>query len=310
MIGAAHKKKDFMFSYKFMGMSMQGMASGRRIVEKDEVLKSYISSPDRMYMQMHMLMGMYGFTNRLTGMVMVNYVNSTMKMIMHSVTHSHSQNPKTESDNQMKMQSYGFSDPEFFLIYKLFEREYHKIEAGTGVSIPIATIGFTGNSGSMYDGTRLPYNMQPGSGTWDLVPFFSYYFQHNRILFSSQVSATKRLNYNKFNYRLGNEFTINNWAAFRWSNNISTSLRYECFAAESIEGSDPEIYTFMEPSANPENYGGLRMSAFLGVNYNFHSGILKGQSPSFEIGIPVYQKVNGIQMLMRTNINFSWTFNL
>jgi hypothetical protein len=78
MISHLHAKKEWMFSYKLMTMNMSGIMSGTQSVNQESVFANYLMAPRNMQMNMHMLMGMYGITNRLTTMVMVSYNATSM----------------------------------------------------------------------------------------------------------------------------------------------------------------------------------------------------------------------------------------
>ncbi len=70
---------------------------------------------------------------------------------------------------------------------------------------------------------QLPYPMQLGSGTFDLLPGITYLGQHNDISWGAQVSGVIRLGENDRDYRLGNRFDATAWGAYDWFNWVSTS---------------------------------------------------------------------------------------
>ena len=90
MISHVHYKNEWMVSYRYMNMGMNGLQSGVKSISENDVFTNYIMSPSSMKMDMHMLMGMYGITDRLTAMVMLNYTTSSMDMNMFSTDgHNH-----------------------------------------------------------------------------------------------------------------------------------------------------------------------------------------------------------------------------
>ena len=73
MVSHVHPKNEWMLSYRFMDMAMLGVLSGTKKMDELDVFNLYLMNSKKMRMDMHMLMGMYGLTDRLTAMVMLNY---------------------------------------------------------------------------------------------------------------------------------------------------------------------------------------------------------------------------------------------
>lgn len=296
MISHVHPKGEWMFSYRYMNMGMKGLLSGSSNTNSDVVFNSYLMNSDAMKMDMHMLMGMYGITDRLTGMLMLNYNVNSMDMSMLTV-HSHAMSGMDMSPSTaMKMSTSGLGDLKLTLLYGLIKNTNHQLLLAGGVSIPSGSIEVQGLKDDMlYAKNRLPYMMQLGSGTVDITPTVSYIFQQNDFAFSTQVSSTFRTSKNSVGYQLGNEFSMGIWGAYNWWDNFSSSIRLEGQSIEKIKGFDPTIYSFNEISANPSNYGGKKLITYLGTAYQFDQSFLNKFRIGVEYGIPIYQNVNGIQ---------------
>jgi hypothetical protein len=73
-----HNKGEIMFSYKNMPMWMKGSLQGSDALADNVILQNYMAAPQDMQMKMHMLGSMYAPSNRVTLMVMVNYISNTM----------------------------------------------------------------------------------------------------------------------------------------------------------------------------------------------------------------------------------------
>jgi len=74
----AHTQGDWMFSYRFMRMDMDGNRDDSDRVSTKKVLKDYMIAPKSMTMDMHMLGAMYGVSDDLTVMLMVPYLDLEM----------------------------------------------------------------------------------------------------------------------------------------------------------------------------------------------------------------------------------------
>lgn len=306
MLSHIHPKNEWMFSYKWMSMNMSGVMSGSQTISNEAVFTNYLMAPKNMSMNMHMLMGMYGITNRLSAMVMVNYNSLSMQMEMF-VPGGHHHPGSAETTPSHIMESSGLGDTKAYLLYGLLHKRQHQLLVSGGMSFPTGSILVTGKDDDMmYPNNRLPYNMQLGSGTYDVLPCVNYLFQQGKFTASTQVSAVIRTGYNPVGYRLGNEFTSNSWVAYKWLPFLSSSLRAEGSIQNNITGLDPTLYRYNEPAANTENYGGKKIVGYIGSVFHLNTGALKNAGIAAEYGIPVYQYYNGIQMRQQQ----SWTLSL
>ena len=106
---------------------MSGNLSGSKSISDQQIFQNYIMSPDKMMMQMHMLMLMYGVSNKLTLMAMLNYNVQSMNMNMFPV--SVSQMPgmdMTSNNGKMNGTTSGLSDTKLYAIYKLLNKSKKK----------------------------------------------------------------------------------------------------------------------------------------------------------------------------------------
>ena len=315
MISHFHSKNVWMVSYRFMTMGMDGLLSGTKSITTKDVFTNYVMSSTTMKMDMHMLMGMYGITDRLTAMVMLNYNRSSMGMEMFTTDgHNHAgivgmEGISATSMSNHTMNSSGFSDTKLQFLYGLKKHKNYQILVNLGCNIPNGSIQFKGSSTDiMYPNNRLPYGMQLGSGTFDVLPGLTYLYQKNDFTYSIQAGSIVRLGYNQVGYKLGNEATLNVWLAYTWLDNLSSSLRFEGTVASDINGFDPTIYSYNEPSAYRLNYGGQKLTSYIGSTYQFQKGILKNNRIGIEYGLPIYQNLNGIQMKQNQTVYTSWSY--
>jgi len=295
MVSHVDQKNEWMFSYKFMGMTMGGIETGTLGNNSDNKgYANYEMLPSAMRMDMHMIMLMYGITDKLTLMAMANYNVNTMSMqIVNDTTNQASHNHvHHQNTNEHLQKNSGLGDIKLSALYALVKNKNHMFILCGGISLPTGKINQTVITGSSIN--RLAYNMQNGSGTYDFLPCVNYLFQKNKFSFSLQGSGVIRTNYNTLGYKFGNEVTINSWVAHQWSEFLSTSFRMEANYCERIAGNDSGLNPFSEPAANSVNYGGKRISAYVGLVLHPQKEIMKKNSFGFEYGIPVYQNLNGV----------------
>jgi len=312
MLGHVHAKGEWMLSYRYMNMAMQGIQQGISAISANHVYVNYLTVPVEMRMHMHMFMGMYGVSNRLTLMAMLNYNSNLMHMQMFGGGANHAHDHGASSAAEHHMNSMGIGDIKLYGIYAIINQTKHKLMLNTGVSLPTGSITMQGDADGMasYIDKNLPYMMQLGSGTFDVLPGLTYLYHRRTSTFGAQCNANIHLGYNSVGYSLGNELSVSTWYAYRWLSFLSSSIRADFTATESIYGSDATLYYFNEPAANPNNYGGKRASFYIGSAWQPSSGKLQNWQLAAEFGMPVYQYVNGIQSPSKyfINANLNFTF--
>lgn len=311
MLGHEHPKGIWKFSYRYMSMMMDGNLSGTTKVDDNFVFNKYLMSPQNMRMDMHMVMAMYGITNRLSAMVMFNYNVSSMSMNSFPSTsmqmNGSTMTMSSNNSNTMNSKTSGLGDTKLYAVYSIINRNVHHIFLSAGINIPTGSIQMKGAANdAMYPSLRFPYTMQMGSGTYDFMPGVTYLVKLNKLSLSTQMTSVIRPFNNSLNYSLGNEFTLNIWGAYKWLPWVSTSVRIEGSSVGSIVGYDKSLYTLKEPSANPWNYGGQIIKSYIGLNFYLNRGWLKNNKLSLEYGIPVYQNLNGVQMQQKSTIYAGW----
>ncbi|MGB3151885.1 MAG: transporter, partial [Maribacter sp.] len=73
-----HGKGEWMFSYRYMYMNMEGLKQEGNDASFDDALADYMVTPTKMPMNMHMLGSMYAPSDKLTLLAMINIVSMEM----------------------------------------------------------------------------------------------------------------------------------------------------------------------------------------------------------------------------------------
>ncbi len=295
-----HPAGMWMYTYKVMYMNMGGLRAGTNNVDTHSVgymdsskSYNYMMIPTYMDMYMHMLMVMYGVTDNLTVMVMANYEYNNMQMVMDMGPMM----PMYRYMAQPDMHTEGVSDTELRGLYKI-----NKYLVGSlGLSIPTGSIKQTINMMGMEE--RAPYDMQLGSGTWDLKPALTYsdLSADYKWNWGAQAMYTYHTGTNSAGYSLGDSFKATSWLQ-RAFGPATTWLRLAYSDTGRISGQDPQIQMSQNyapsPDGDPRNYGGQRLDGLIGVN------IAAGRLTfGVEGGIPFYQYLNGLQLKTQFVIN-------
>ncbi len=298
----------FMLGYRFMHMNMDEMKQGSGDISSDTVATTVPNHfagmsgqpatirvvPTEMETQMHMVSGMVGITDRITAMAMLPFVRKKMTMLTYSGATG------TTRLGSSTATTSGIGDVKVGGLVKIFQDPVSSLTARLALSIPTGGIEETGSmlmpSGMTMTGRRLAYGMQLGSGTFDLIPALTYMRHHGAFSWGVQYRGVVRLeSENDEDYSLGDIHELDGWAGYRWTPWLQTSVRLNGRTEGAIDGQDPNI---MGPAigADPDNYGGDRLTGFLGVNITPRTSVLKGTRFGLDVGMPLYEDVNGTRL--------------
>ena len=156
---------------------------------------------------------------------------------------------------------------------------------------------------------HLPYPMQPGSGTWDLVPGLTYVQLYDSWSWGAQGLYTLRTGTNDNDYTLGNRLNLSAWIAKKLLQSTSLSFRLNGLDWDNIDGTDSKLLPMPTvPTKDPDLRAGTRIDALAGINYVTPG--LKSLRLAAEAGVPVYQDLDGPQLEtdMVINLGAQFTF--
>lgn len=287
-----HHSGDWMFSYSYRYMHMDGMRDGSDSLSDGEVLAGYMVAPLRMDMEMHMLGVMYALNDSFTLMGMLPYVEKDMDHI-------------TRMGARFTTRSQGVGDVKLSALYALSRRQQRNIVLSLGVSMPSGDIDESDATPAMTD-ARLPYPMQLGSGTWDLLPGVTYTDGFGGWSWGGQLAATLRLGDNDNDYSLGDRLDLSGWASYRLAPAWSASLRLAGHAWGDIDGEDRQLNPALVPTADPKLQGGRRLDILAGINLFLPGGGFGANRLALEAGLPVYEHLDGPQMSADWSLTANW----
>jgi len=289
-----HSKGDWMVSYRYMYMNMEDLKIGTTDAAPASILRpnggSFMVTPTKMPMNMQMVGVMYAPSNRLTLMAMFNYISMEMDHIM-------------ANGNQFVTESSGFGDTKIGALYKFVNKNKQSFHGQLGFSIPTGSIQNKDvTPASNGNEVILPYPMQIGSGTLDTDMALTYLGQHKTVSWGNQLRSTLRFGKNNNKYRLGNQYSLNNWFAVKASHWVSLSARIQGLLVSTIKGANPVLNPNMIITADTQNSGGEFIYGGLGLNFYVPKGELKNLRLGLEFSNPLYQNVNGTQLKQQETI--------
>jgi len=304
-----HKSGEWMFSYRYMSMSMEGNLQGDNSVSPETIVSSGLPLrvvPIDMTTNMHMLGAMYAPSDKLTLMLMVNYIEKEMDHLTFQ---------GMSGINRLGVfttETSGIGDTKLGALYSLRSGDNTNIHLNLGLSIPTGKNDYTDQILTPMNTTpspRLPYPMQLGSGTYDIQPGITYAGSRDSWDWGSQVKMTIRLDDNDEGYSLGDITQVTSWGGYRFTHWLTGSLRLTYTHADEISGKDALINLPVQTS-NPDNFGGERIDLGVGITLIGSEGAQKGHRLALEYETTIDQDVNGIQMEMQDMLTIGYQFSL
>jgi len=302
-----HGAGEYMLSYRFMTMAMDGHRRGTQSLSAEDVFGlGYGVAASDMTMDMHMIGLMHAPTDKLTLMAMINFVEKEMNLTRkpaHGMGHMGGHHGGHGTGGSFSHASSGLGDVTLSGMYKIKDAERQRIHLNLGLGLPTAGVEETEH------GMLLPYGMQLGSGTWDLKPGITWLGQCANYSLGAQAMGTIRLeDENDAGYALGDRLNLTAWAARSLNESVSASLRLSYTSSSTIEGHFSSHHSHAAPPFIQGNYGGEYLEGGIGLNFQIRQGALKGHRLAIEGIFPLAQDLNGVGMERDYSIIAGWQF--
>ena len=298
MADHTHHTGKWMASYRYMFMDMRPNYTGNDTVGLAAIQgppngTTFPIIPTNMQTQMHMAGLMFAPNARLT---LTGMIGQSDKAMDHNFI----------AGPSFRTHTHGLTDFRFGGLLKIYDDCSQRVHLNLLASAPTGSITETGFLPPLGAVARLPYPMQLGSGTWDLLPGITWLGQSGRFSWGSQLNGTLRLHENDVGYTLGDEIALQGWTAYQLSDRLSASIRAVGKHWGDIAGGDALLNPLAVPTARPDLRGGQRIDLFGGLNYLFTRGWLKGHRLAAEAGGTVWQDLHGPQLGMDWMVTVGW----
>ena len=326
----AHRAGELMFSYRFRGMAMEGLRDGTTPISIEKALHDYAMVPITMQRRTHMFGMMFAPHDRVTLTVMTSYQNSSMEM---EGAHLHETGGHDHPVGQYSMSTSGLGDLRLSALMPLLNTSNADFLLNASISIPTGAIDLKGTHGGE-ELTVLSYPMQLGSGSFELVPGFTFAATHGSWSYGVQAHSAIPLNKNSRDYKLAPTVGSTLWGTRRLNDSLSISVRgsIENWGGitsfiehtETRTSEDAHDHTahhshaapfaqtvYISPTMDPNLQGGTRATLAAGVNFiipDKFGGILAGQRLAVEFQMPVYQDLDGPQMELDWTLTTGWQY--
>ncbi len=288
-----HNKGEWMLSYRFMFMDMDGNRDGTDGLSTGEVLAQFPVAPTEMTTMMHMFGVMWAPLQQITLMAM-------LPLVQKSMDHT------TRMGVDFTTDTFGVGDFKFGGMVRLWENETHHFHFNAGMSFPTGSVTETDDTPA--GNAQLPYPMQLGSGTYDFLPGVTYTGRIESWSWGAQANGVIRVGRNSEDYRLGDGYQLTGWGARAITDWVSASLRLDWRDWGNITGADSSLNPRMVPTADPDLRAGRRLDIGVGLNFLVPKGVLAGNRFAVEAMFPTYQSLDGPQLEQDWMITAGWQY--
>jgi hypothetical protein len=289
---------DFMLGYRTMYTRMDGdikqgskAPSDAAIIDRACNPSDCTAAPKRMTHQMHMLELMVAPTDWLSLMLMPSYLDQEMRLraldgAVPDVHASHDQHATG-----------GVGDTRFGPIFGLLHRPHDHANLALVVSAPTGDTSIRFRRDHQSERGFIHYDMQLGSGTWDLLPALTYQGERGRLHFGAQTTAILRMEgEGPTGYALGNEAKVTAWAGAELSEWLSATIRGLYTWRGRIHGRYDRPTLVRTPADSPRNAGGRFVDLGIGLGVEIPRGSFEGMQLSLEWIQPLSDDFNGYQL--------------
>jgi len=284
---------QWMLAYRYAYLRLDGLRSATDPISTERALRDFATAPTEMTQQLHYFEAAYAPFLRLGFVLTVPYQDAKM-------------DSETPDGERLAWSSSGVGDLALTGQYTLTTDAQNTIHLTLGVTMPTGSIDLMETHPDSADALVLPYALQTGSGSWDVVTNLSGQHFRPRLSIGYHAGRIWRAAENDRGYKASQRTAFGLWLAAPLGRWVSASVRglYEQWS--DVSGGDVRMNPLASPANDPARQGGQRWSVPVGVTVRAPRGILAGHRFMVEATIPVYQNLNGPQLEADWGFVFTW----
>jgi len=294
----------FQIGMRYVYSNMSGQAYGTDSLTINQVLSLFDVAPSEMITQGFAVDLLWGVNERITLTATGTFAQKTMDNLA-------SLDGQSFAYLFYQTQASGIQDLKVNALYDVLSRGDSRFHIFGGVSVPLGAID-TDDVTPFSDpqATQLPYSQQLGSGTFDLMPGFTFNMQNKKASLGLQGRATIRLGENDRGWTLGDLYEGNMWGGFKTSDwaSVSVGARYSSWG--NVEGFDEELNPNESPAHNTLTQAGWRVDLPVGVNFVMPEGQFEGHRLGVEFLLPIHQNLDGPQLKHSWSVSAGWSMDV
>jgi hypothetical protein len=264
------------FSYRYVRATRSGLIDGHDPVSASSLLGNpYDEVPTSQNDETHLISVAYAPLDRLSFEISLPYVLREQDILTQTGTR--------------QVSASGIGDAQFVFVVPFIHNRDQETHLSVGFTFPTGSIQQVDSNGD-----RLAYDMQLGSGTWDVVWGITYTGRYERLGWGGEVHGVYRIGENAVGYRQGTVYEASAWLSGMAFKRLAFSGRLGWARRGNVHGLDPTLDPLINPSRDPYKQGSNRLE--VGPGMNVLLPVFGGQRLAIEWLVPVYQTVSGPQL--------------
>lgn len=301
-----HIQRDgrYMLFYRYDYTFFDGILAGEDSVSSFQVRDNFLFDElaRTLKTRVHTVGFQLGVTDDLTVRASIPFVQKEMENWVNLTG-----DPSAFLVETFKTESGAFGDLRATALYEFVHEGPYRAHVHAGVSAPTGSVSQADDGDGFFpQDSILPYQMQTGSGTWDVLPGLTVLVQNDRASVGLQARGTLRLGDNDRGYTFGDRVDAGVWGAYRFNDYLSVSARLHAESWGEVDGVDPVLDPDANFTENPALQGGSRVDFPVGVNLYFPGEILHGHRLGLELALPIHQDLDGPQLRQDWMISVGW----
>lgn len=295
---------EIQLGMRYLYTDMSGQAFGTDSLTVNQVLNLFDVAPSEMTTQGFAVDLLWGLTDRITLTATGTFAQKTMDNLA-------ALNGQANAFLFYQTSASGLEDVRVNALYDILSEGAFRFHVHAGASLPVGAID--NNDVTPFSDptpTQLPYTQQLGSGTFDLLPGFTFNIQNEKASLGFQGRATIRLGENDRGWTLGDLYEANMWAGIKTNEWISVSLGGRYSSWGNVEGFDEQLNPNESPAHNTLTQGGQRVDLPVGINFIIPEGQFEGHRLGVEFLLPIHQDLDGPQLKHNWSIAAGWSMGL
>jgi hypothetical protein len=191
----------------------------------------------------------------------------------------------------------GISDTTIAGIGRIYKDDINRVLVSFGLGLPTGRYNNTWtplSPSGTYTTKVAVYGMQEGSGSVAAIPGITYKGFHGLWSWGLSYRAWLPFGNNPDGWRFGDLSAVTGWAGYSWLPGFTTTTRLGWVTQDHIHGSSRAILGYAEGN-DPQFYGGTWVDLNFGVSLSGRYFNLPKLTIQAEVGVPLYQRLNGPQ---------------
>ncbi len=238
----------------------------------------YAIAPTERRDQSYELEAMFGFNRRLDLFMVLPYSMHDMDQDLSLGGHS-------------TIESSGLGDIQLGGVFRSYDKGSTRLSFMASLSLPTGEIDASDNYAGV-SGATLPYAMQLGTGTFDLLPGVLLEKRLGDVQVGARAAGRIHLQgANDEGWFRSNSMRLDLWASKQLAKDLNGSLRAQTDWWGDLHGSNPDLVPLRNPLEDSLRQGGSRVTLYGGLSKDLNS---EGNSRiEFELGMPVEEWLDG-----------------